>query len=328
MPVLATLRAHAARLMGSRLARMAFLVAVLVLGGLAVADRWDQVRAAMAELPLWSPAAAFAGALVGNLATLLCWRSLMSHLGSPLPARPAGRVFFLGQLGKYLPGSLWPVLAQMELGREHAVPPRRSAAGFVLTVLVSLTAALFVAAATLPWLAGSATRSYRWLFLLAPVLLGMLHPRVLGWALAILARLTGRPAPDRPLTPRAVAAAVGWAVLSWLGFGAQVWMLAVGLGAPLWRSALLASGGFALAWSAGFLVVLVPAGAGVRDAALAAALAPVLNPGSAILVALCCRVLMTVGDFGCAAVAGWLGRPAVAAAATATPAAAETRIEG
>ena len=38
--------------------------------------------------------------------------------GSPLPLAVARRVFLLAQLGKYLPGSVWPVLAQTELGRD------------------------------------------------------------------------------------------------------------------------------------------------------------------------------------------------------------------
>lgn len=310
MPVWSAALARLTRLLSSRVARAAFLVAVLVLAGLAVADRWSQVHGALLSLPLWSPIAAFGGVLVGAGGTFACWRTLLGQLGSPLPVRAAGRVFFLGQLGKYLPGSLWPVLAQIELGRERAVPPRRSAAAFVLTVLISLATALVLATATLPLLAGSATSSYRWLFLLAPVLLACLHPRVLGPVLARVDRWTGRPAPERPLSVSGVAAACGWALLSWLGFGTQVWMLAAGLSAPLWRGAPLAFGGFALAWSVGFLVVFVPAGAGVREAALTAALAPVLNPGAALLVALCSRLLMTLADIACAAVAGALGRPA------------------
>ncbi|MHB8451104.1 MAG: hypothetical protein ACYDAQ_11740, partial [Mycobacteriales bacterium] len=47
--------------------------------------------------------------LLGTGATVLPWRAVLADLGSPLSVRPAVRVYFLGQLGKYLPGSLWPV---------------------------------------------------------------------------------------------------------------------------------------------------------------------------------------------------------------------------
>ncbi len=44
---------------------------------------------------------------------------LLNDLGSPLPPAGSLRVFFLGQLGKYVPGSVWPAVAQMELGRDY-----------------------------------------------------------------------------------------------------------------------------------------------------------------------------------------------------------------
>jgi hypothetical protein len=72
---------------------------------------------------------------------------------------------------------------------------------------------------------------------------------------------------------------------------------------------LLAAGGFAFAWSVGFIVVFAPAGAGVRDVLLVAVLGPVLGVGGATAIAVVPRILMTVGDLATAAVAAWSGRP-------------------
>ena len=63
--------------------------------------------------------------------TMLVWRALMAGVGSPLSVGVASRVLFIGQLGKYLPGSVWPVLAQMELASDHKVPRARTAAASV-----------------------------------------------------------------------------------------------------------------------------------------------------------------------------------------------------
>ena len=89
---------------------------------------------------------------------------------------------------------------------------------------------------------------------------------------------------------------LAWAFVSWVFFGLQIWLLATRLGAPEGKTALLAIGGFAFAWSVGFLVVFAPAGAGVREVLLVAALGPVLGTGAATAVALVSRVLMTAGD--------------------------------
>ena len=40
--------------------------------------------------------------------------------GRPVPRRSSAEIFFVGQLGKYVPGAVWPVVVQMRLGRASA----------------------------------------------------------------------------------------------------------------------------------------------------------------------------------------------------------------
>jgi uncharacterized membrane protein YbhN (UPF0104 family) len=68
---------------------------------------------------------------------------------------------------------------------------------------------------------------------------------------------------------------------------------------------LLAVGGFTFAWCAGFLALLAPAGAGVRDVLLFAILTAELSPAAATTVALLSRVLLTVGDLLLAGLFAW-----------------------
>jgi glycosyltransferase 2 family protein len=294
------------RLVNSRPVRWGFVAAAVGLGAYWVADHWTQVRAGLASMGFLAVVGALVAVLLALVGTMQVWRSLLAALGSPLAARPAARVFFLGQLGKYLPGSVWPVLAQMELGTEHHVPRHRSASASVLTMLFCLLAGLLVALVTLPFAPGA--RSYRWVFLAAPVLLVCLLPQVLNRILDRLLRLARRPPLDQPLSGRAVAGALAWALVSWVFFGLQIWVLAIKLGAPDGRAALLSIGGFAFAWCVGFVVVFVPAGAGIRDALLIATLGPMLGVGKATAVALVSRVLMTVGDLITAGTAAALAR--------------------
>jgi glycosyltransferase 2 family protein len=62
---------------------------------------------------------------------------------------PRGRwrtplVFYLGQLGKYVPGTIWPVVTQMRLGRDYRVPPRTSGAAFAVFMLLLVGTGLLV----------------------------------------------------------------------------------------------------------------------------------------------------------------------------------------
>ncbi|MGZ4591033.1 MAG: lysylphosphatidylglycerol synthase domain-containing protein [Actinomycetes bacterium] len=83
-----------------------------------------------------------------------------------------------------------------------------------------------------------------------------------------------------------------WTLAFWVVFGLHVWVLAVGLGADPLRTLPVAIGGFALAFSIGPLLVVLPAGAGVREAVLVVLLSTVLPPAEATAVALTSRGLL------------------------------------
>ena len=280
---------------------LVFLVVALV------SQRAALGRAA-ARLSVGSLLLAELSVLGGLLASLMCWRALLADLGSPLPAVAALRVFFLGQLGKYVPGSVWPVVAQMELGKEHGVPRARSGTVGLLTVALTLVAGLLVAAVTLPFTSAHALSTYGWFFLAVPLLGAVLLPVVFNPLLDRLLRLARRGGLSDPLTGGGLLRALGWAVLTWVGFGLQVEVLARALGHGGASLLPLTVGAFALAWTVGFLVVVAPAGAVVREAALVIGLSPALGRDEALLVALASRALMTVGDLLAAAVAVLLAR--------------------
>ena len=117
------------------------------------------------------------------------------------------------------------------------------------------------------------------MLLLLPLGLAVLAPPVLTRLVGLLLRVLRRDPLDRPLTARGVGAALGWALVMWAAYGLHLELLVrtQGTGPAL----LLSTGAYALAWTAGLLVVAAPAGAGVREVALVAALAPALDRGGA-----------------------------------------------
>jgi glycosyltransferase 2 family protein len=308
------LMAFVTRLIGSRPVRWGFVLVTVGIGAWEIVSRWSGPHGLQASLSKLG-AAAVIGALICVLAGLLAlmpvYRGLLAALGSPLPARTAAQILFVGQLGKYLPGSVWPVLAQMELGAAHQVPRRRSATASVLTMLMSLMAGILVGLVALPF--SHAAAHYRWVFWLAPVILICLYPRVLNQILDRLLRLARRPPLEQPLTGRAIGMALAWAVVTWVLFGLQIWLLAARMGLSGASGLLLAIGAFAFAWCAGFVVIFAPAGAGIRELVLILLLGPALGAGvighdKALAVAIVSRVLMTLGDLLSAGTAAWFAR--------------------
>jgi hypothetical protein len=284
----------AKRLLGSRWLKVAIVVIAVGIGAYEIDKEWFQVHHALEQIGLLASFEALLALLVMQYATLRQWQALLAGLGSPLRTTTAGRIFFIGQLGKYIPGSLWPILTQMELGARANVPRSRSASASILTMILSLATGLVVAAATLPFAHYSA--GYDWVFILVPVILVCLYPRVLNPLLNLLFKLTKRPGLDQPVTLTMLTRSLAWSVLAWIANGAQIWILADKLGAPVGRTILIALGGYAFAWCVGFVIVFAPAGAGARDALLILALGPLVGHQAALAIALVSRAVNTISD--------------------------------
>ena len=235
-------------------------------------------------------------ALLGVFMSFLLWRGTLRVLGSTLPRRPAARLFFVTQLGKYLPGAVWPVLAQMRMGRSLGVPRQRMGLAFLLTLGLATLVGILVGASALPALLEAEGRVVLLGLLAVPVLLALLVPRVLNTLLDRALRLLRRPGLESPLSGRDMARGVGWAIAFWVVYGGHVWVLAVGLGADPWQALPVAIGGFAIAFSLGPLLVVLPAGAGVREAVLVVLLHSVLSTSEATAVALTSRGILMATD--------------------------------
>jgi hypothetical protein len=294
----------------STAARVGFGLVAVALAVWAIWSRREEVVDALLRMQgRWLLAAALA--TFANLAlTGMTWRAILADLGSRLPLPASARVFFVGQIGKYVPGSLWPVVVQAELGRDHGVARRRSAAATLVLILLSAFSALVVVLASLPFVPAVAGNGFGWTLLLVVPLVVLLHPRVLGRLLDRVLRLVGRPPLGEWTSLRGTAVALGWALASWACAGLQVFFLSISMSAPrAWHTLALAIGAYALAWAVGLIVVFAPAGAGAREVALAALLLPVLDSGEVVVVVLLSRVLFTGADLTLAGLGLGVGKP-------------------
>ena len=148
--------------------------------GLAVyglASQWTAVHAALAKLDGYDVAFAALSVIAGLGGMLMAWRALLADLGSPLPVPAAIRVMFIGQLGKYVPGAVWALAAQVELARDYDVPRRRSATASLVGMATTLVVALIAAGVMLPLTSGHAAMRYWWVLAIAPLAAVCLHPR-------------------------------------------------------------------------------------------------------------------------------------------------------
>lgn len=287
--------------------RWAFLVGAVAFAWWGLRGQWADVVAAIGRV---SPLAGVgAGVLVvgGLVATGVVWRRLLAGYGYQVPAREASAVFFIGQLGKYIPGSVWSLGAQAQMARRYSVPARTTIAvglvflwaNVVTAASVGLAAAAFTERPnTLRWLAGIGALSV--LAAMTPPVLGGLGRRLAGVPLVLVLRSC------TALTLLLLAV--------WACYGVGTWLLAAGAwggGAAAVSTStalLVATGAFAVSYVVGVVLVIAPAGLGAREATLTLLLAPAIGLPAATATALLTRVVHTVADFAIAAVAALSAR--------------------
>ncbi|MCM3661047.1 lysylphosphatidylglycerol synthase domain-containing protein [Georgenia satyanarayanai] len=281
----------------SRWARGIFLLAALGFGVWAVSSQWTDVSAALASLSAGSIVAVLAISLVYVFLTMLSWRAVMTDLGSRLTVADASRVFFVSQVGKYLPGGVWNIVAAAEMGADHLIPRRRSVSVMVVSILVSIVTGLLLAVVAVLLGPSEIRDDYSWVVWTLPLFVVLLSPPVLNRVLGSALALVRRPPLEKPLSLAGIVRSSCWALGGWVLAGIQVWLIGTWLGMePAVATLALAVGGYALAWIVGFLAIVVPAGVGVREAVLGALLAGQLGAGAVVVTVLLARVILTAAD--------------------------------
>ncbi|HEX7188301.1 MAG TPA: lysylphosphatidylglycerol synthase domain-containing protein [Actinomycetes bacterium] len=273
-----------------------FLVVAVAAFCVALAGQWSETVDRLGDQRPAALIGSLGLALAGVYMSFLLWRGTLAVLGSRVPTPAAARLFFPTQLGKYLPGALWPVVAQMRMGRELGVPRQRMALAFLLTLGLATLVGILVGVAALPALLQAEGPVVLFGLLALPVLLALLVPRIINSLLDHALRVLRRPGLERPLAGRDIARGVLWALAFWLVYGSHVWLLAVGLGADPLEALPVTIGGFAIAFSLGPLLVVLPAGAGVREAVMVVLFSGLLTTPEATAVALTSRGILMLTD--------------------------------
>lgn len=268
---------------------------VVAVGVAAWALRGDlpDVLAAAGRIAWWRMLLAFACIVAGLLATAEVWKYCLSALGSKVSSGAARQIFFPAQVGKYLPGSIWPFLAQMRFARERGVPGGLALlAGSVFLVVHAVTSVL-VGALLLISQPDLVSR-FGWAGVFIPLAFVLLHPKVIN----LLARkLAGRSGVEPPvLRWRDLVAPLAWMMPAWVAYGLAGYLLAAPFTDSVGQLMVVCTGAFALGWIVGLVVFIAPAGVGAREAVLILALTPLLGVAAATTVSLILRVGHTLAD--------------------------------
>ena len=285
-----------------------FIIAALVVWGLgrAIHDaraefsrqdfRISQIR------PWWVLAACgFYGA--GMLPMWWFWHRVLWALGQRPRLADSIRAFFIGHLGKYVPGKAMVVVLRTAFIRGSNVDTTIAALSVFVETLTMMAVGAFVAGAIIAvhFSDQMALHALAWLLMVATGVptLPPIFRRLVAW-LKVSKANPDVSAALEGLTYRLMLS--GWLAntIGWFLFGLSFWatLQAVPLGPPVaqfWELAPRLTASVSLALVAGF-VSLLPGGVGVRELVLNTLMVPVFGHAKALISAVLLRVVWLVTE--------------------------------
>jgi len=301
--------------------KMALRLAIIVLVAWGIWRTVEKSRGRFAESGVtltslkyeWLLAAGFLY-LLGTFLSCVFWQRTLQAMGQKPRFAQTMLAFFIGHLGKYVPGKAMVVVLRAGLVRGPRVDTTVAAASVFVESLTMMAVGAVVAAGLLALL-------FR-------------HQQELMWSALVIAAAAGLPTlppvfrrlvrllqvhragPNIEVALRGLnwrLIVFGWVIitLEWLLFGLSLWatMLAVpGIQAGLSDLPLLTTC-VCLAMIAGF-VSLLPGGIGVREAVMMQLITPAFGPVAAFVAAVLLRVVWLIAELIAAGCLYWAVRPA------------------
>jgi uncharacterized membrane protein YbhN (UPF0104 family) len=287
--------------------------------------------------------------LAGLGCSAVYWERLLVQVGQRPSWFAVIRAYYIGHLGKYIPGKAWAVLLRSDLARGPGVTAGYAALTAFYEVLTTMAAGALLAAALLalllpdtanivdniPWARGLTSRlptqvlHSRWPFVL--LALGLFVPIALPLVPTVFNRVAHRlslpfreknAAPLARLEARALPEGLLLTMVGWGLLGASTWAALRATAPDLgWTWALWGriTAFMGVAYVTGFAAIIMPGGLGVRELLLTVFLVPELMAmlrldeegarQTVVAAVVVLRLTWTAAELVMAAVVFWLPAP-------------------
>ena len=284
-----------------RLVQLVIATLVLWYVGRALVHAWREYETRSLEVRLaWGPVLASGALYLATYAVLIeTWRLVVRQWGERLSFVDAARIWTVSSLTRYLPLKLWQIPVMGAMAQRAGVSGVAAAGAAVIGTVVNIAAGAVIALALAPSLLEAARPGAARLGLLLAVV-GLAGLVLLPWMLPRLldaaSRVTGRKLEVGVLPMRAIVIALAGNVIAWLMYGLAFRWFALGVvgSAPGRFSDWVAA--WAISYVIGYIFLILPAGVGVREAALLTVLpaAGLAGAASAAVISVASRLWLTI----------------------------------
>lgn len=277
-------------------AQWIFAAAIVWAAARALRGQWSAAAERLATLRIgwiWVLAATVIVFLT-YLLLIETWRRILTGWKAYLSFGVAARIWFVSNLGKYLPGKVWSIAALGVMARQQAVSPVAAAGSSILIQLVTVATGIALVLVT-----GIRAVDQPVLAIVIGVILAAgiaTMPALLPRLARVAASLTGKAIEVPPVPLSSLWLAVAGSLLSWITYGLAFQLFVVGVlgGAAGATTSYIAV--YAASYIIGFLALFAPGGVVVRESALVAGMVRLglATQADAFAVAVASRLWLTI----------------------------------
>lgn len=232
--------------------------------------------------------------LLTYLLLIETWRRILVAWDEYLPLGIAVRIWFVSNLGKYLPGKVWSIAAMSFMAREQSVSPMAAAGSSILIQLVTIVTGISLVLVT-----GVRAIDQPGLAIgLAVVLVAGIAtlPLVLPPVVRLICSWTGRQFEVPRVPAQTLWISVIGSLMSWIFYGIAFQLFVRGVLGSAAGATTSYIAVYAASYIIGFLALFAPGGVVVRESALVTGMVRLGLAGQAdaFAVAIASRLWLTV----------------------------------
>jgi len=283
-----------------RLAQYALAATFLIFAARTIWRQWRDASAAQLDVQLhWGWLALSSLVVLATYALLVeIWRRVLARSGAGVSFALAARVWFVSNLGKYVPGKVWQLTSMATMMRREQVPLSVAGSSAIMVAVCNVVAGFVVILAlgtqSLRALGGRAEAAVITATVILLVAL-LLAPITVRWIATLVGRFTKRPI-SLSIPAAAVWESTAGYVVTWLLYGIAFELFAVSVVGHAGGSWAAYVATFTLSYLVGYLALPAPGGLGVREWAMSTVFIALKlgTPAEAAIITVASRLWLTV----------------------------------
>ena len=292
------------------LARLSSVLGIVIgIAGVAFVARtliskWDEVSDAFSQVDAINLVLSLLLGLAAMTSIGWIWVTMIVARSHNVRHRNAMAWYFTGQLGKYVPGGIWPIVGRAELAVRNGIPRLDAYASTGLSLVTTYAAAVVTIG-----IGAAATTGHRLIAVLIAISLVLAFAAFSQPSLrAAIIRVATRVSPSASsLTdPKRLARLTVVHIPAWILMSLSTSVTATAFGAKISIADMLFI--TTTSWLAGFVVVGVPGGIGVREAVFTSLAGGIIGTPMAVSLALMSRIVFIAVDLTGALVSSVISR--------------------